>query len=136
MLYTIAVVLIVLWLLGLVTSYTMGGFIHVLLVIAVIMILVNVIQGRRPCKKRLMKARKRRFDEYKNDCNDTDRLGIVVLAYSGITYKTRGNPSMSSECTWRRLAATSFPPVAGALALVGGIVLLAACAGHCSVGQT
>jgi hypothetical protein len=48
MLYTIAVVLIVLWLLGLVTSYTMGGLIHVLLVIAVIMILVNVIQGRRP----------------------------------------------------------------------------------------
>jgi hypothetical protein len=48
MLYTIAVVLVVLWLLGLVTSYTMGGFIHVLLVIAVIMILVNVIQGRRP----------------------------------------------------------------------------------------
>ena len=47
MLYTIAVVLIVLWLLGLVTSYTMGGFIHVLLVIAIVMILVNVIQGRR-----------------------------------------------------------------------------------------
>jgi Family of unknown function (DUF5670) len=47
MLYTIAVVLIVLWLLGLVTSYTMGGVIHVLLVIAVIMILVNVISGRR-----------------------------------------------------------------------------------------
>ena len=48
MLYTIAVVLIVLWLLGLITSYTMGGFIHVLLVIAVVMILVNIIQGRRP----------------------------------------------------------------------------------------
>ncbi len=47
MLYTIAVVLIVLWLLGLVTSYTMGGFVHVLLVVAVIMILVNIIQGRR-----------------------------------------------------------------------------------------
>ena len=47
MLYTIAVVLVVLWLLGLVTSYTMGGFIHVLLVLAVIMILVQVIQGRR-----------------------------------------------------------------------------------------
>ena len=46
--YTIAVVLIVLWLLGLVTSYTMGGVIHVLLVIAIIMILVNVIQGRKP----------------------------------------------------------------------------------------
>ena len=48
MLYTIAVVLIVLWLLGLVTSYTMGGFVHALLVIAIIMVLVNVIQGRRP----------------------------------------------------------------------------------------
>ncbi len=48
MLWTIAVVLIILWLLGLVTSYTMGGVIHVLLVIAIIMILVNVIQGRRP----------------------------------------------------------------------------------------
>ena len=47
MLYTIAVVLVVLWLLGLVTSYTMGGFIHVLLVIAVVMILVNIITGRR-----------------------------------------------------------------------------------------
>jgi hypothetical protein len=48
MLYTIAVVLIVLWLLGLVTSTTMGGFIHILLVIAVIMILVNLISGRKP----------------------------------------------------------------------------------------
>jgi len=47
MLYTIAVVMIALWLLGLVTSYTMGGLIHVLLVIAVIMVLVNVISGRR-----------------------------------------------------------------------------------------
>jgi len=47
MLYTIAVVLIVLWILGLVTSYTMGGFIHVLLVIAVVVILIQVIQGRR-----------------------------------------------------------------------------------------
>lgn len=47
MLYTIAVVLVILWLLGLVTSYTMGGFIHILLVVAVIMILVNLISGRR-----------------------------------------------------------------------------------------
>jgi Family of unknown function (DUF5670) len=47
MLYTIAVILIVLWLLGLVSSYTMGGFIHVLLVIAVIVVLLNIIQGRR-----------------------------------------------------------------------------------------
>ena len=47
MLYTIAVVLLVLWLLGLVTSYTLGGFVHILLVVAVIMILVNFITGRR-----------------------------------------------------------------------------------------
>ncbi|RTZ44585.1 lmo0937 family membrane protein [Candidimonas sp. SYP-B2681] len=48
MLYTIAVVLIVLWLLGLVTSYTIGGFIHILLVIAIIVILVRLISGRAP----------------------------------------------------------------------------------------
>lgn len=47
MLYTIAVVLVVLWLLGLVSSYTLGGFIHILLVLAIIVVLVNVIQGRR-----------------------------------------------------------------------------------------
>ncbi len=47
MLYTIAVVLIILWLLGLVSSYTIGGFIHILLVIAIVMILVNLIGGRR-----------------------------------------------------------------------------------------
>ena len=47
MLYTIAVVLLILWLLGLVTSTTMGGFIHILLVIAIVMILVNFISGRR-----------------------------------------------------------------------------------------
>jgi hypothetical protein len=47
MLYTIAVVLLILWLLGLVTSYTVGGFIHILLVVAIVMILVNIISGRR-----------------------------------------------------------------------------------------
>jgi hypothetical protein len=47
MLYTIAVVLLILWVLGLVTSYTLGGFIHILLVIAVVMVLFNIISGRR-----------------------------------------------------------------------------------------
>lgn len=47
MLYTIAVVLLIMWLLGLVTSYTLGGFIHILLVVAIVMVLVNVISGRR-----------------------------------------------------------------------------------------
>ena len=48
MLWTIAVVLIILWLVGLVSSYTMGGFIHILLVIAIIVLVVGLIQGRRP----------------------------------------------------------------------------------------
>jgi hypothetical protein len=47
MLYTIAVVLIILWLFGFLSSYTMGGFIHILLIVAIIMILVRLIQGRR-----------------------------------------------------------------------------------------
>jgi hypothetical protein len=48
LLYAIGVILLILWLLGLVTSYTLGGFIHILLVIAIVMILIRVIQGRRP----------------------------------------------------------------------------------------
>ena len=47
MLWTIAVILVVLWALGMVTSYTMGGFIHILLVAAVVMVLVNLITGRK-----------------------------------------------------------------------------------------
>jgi hypothetical protein len=48
LLMTIGVVLLILWLLGLVTSYTLGGFIHILLVLAIIVILVRLVQGRRP----------------------------------------------------------------------------------------
>jgi hypothetical protein len=48
MLWTIAVVLIILWALGLVSGYTMGNFVHILLVIAIIVVLVRVIQGRKP----------------------------------------------------------------------------------------
>jgi hypothetical protein len=48
MLETIAIILIILWLLGMVSSYTIGGFIHILLVIAIVLILVRLIQGRRP----------------------------------------------------------------------------------------
>jgi hypothetical protein len=47
MLETIAIILVVLWILGLVTSYTMGGFIHILLVVAIVVIVIRVIQGRR-----------------------------------------------------------------------------------------
>jgi hypothetical protein len=47
MLYTLALVLLVLWVLGLVSSYTMGGFVHILLVAAIVLVLVRLIQGRR-----------------------------------------------------------------------------------------
>ncbi len=48
MLWTIAVILLILWLLGMVSSYTLGGFIHILLVLAVIVVLIRIIQGRSP----------------------------------------------------------------------------------------
>jgi hypothetical protein len=47
MLWTSAVILVILWLLGLVSSYTMGGFIHILLILAVIVVVLNIVQGRR-----------------------------------------------------------------------------------------
>jgi hypothetical protein len=47
MLYTLAVILIILWLVGLVSSYTMGGFIHILIVVAIVMVLVKIIGGRK-----------------------------------------------------------------------------------------
>ena len=47
MLWTLVIILLILWLLGLVTSYTLGGFLHVLLVIALVVIVINLIQGRR-----------------------------------------------------------------------------------------
>lgn len=48
MLWTIAVILLILWALGLVSSYTLGGFIHILLVLAIVVVLIRIIQGRRP----------------------------------------------------------------------------------------
>jgi hypothetical protein len=60
MLYTIAVILIVLWLVGVVSAYTLGGFIHILLVIAVISILLRVIQNRRICRAGAAGRRTRR----------------------------------------------------------------------------
>ena len=78
------------WLLGMVTGYTMGAFIHILLVVAVILI----------------------------------TLGIVVLAYSGISFTTPGKPVDFLGLHMETTHSHFIPPVAGALALVGGIVLL------------
>jgi len=48
LLWTVAIILVILWVLGLVTSYTLGGFVHILLLLAIIVVLIRVIQGRRP----------------------------------------------------------------------------------------
>lgn len=48
LLWTVAIILVILWLLGMVSSFTLGGFVHILLVLAIIVILIRVIQGRRP----------------------------------------------------------------------------------------
>lgn len=48
LLWTIAIILFILWLLGMVSSYTLGGFVHILLVLAIVVVLIRVIQGRRP----------------------------------------------------------------------------------------
>jgi hypothetical protein len=48
LLWTLAIILVILWLLGMVSSYTLGGFVHILLVLAIIVVLIRVIQGRRP----------------------------------------------------------------------------------------
>jgi osmotically-inducible protein OsmY len=114
MLYTIALVLLILWLLGLVTGTTMGGFIHILLVIAIVVVLIRVISGRK-VKYEHKNHRGRHL---------LITLGIVVLAYSGLSFTT---PGKTIDFLGMHIATTDnhfIPPVAGALALVGGIVLL------------
>src|SRR5659263_582654 len=72
MLWTIAVILLVLWAVGLVTSYTMGGFIHVLLVIAIVVVLINVLQGPRFVERRWGASLRRALAEREvNICGTT-----------------------------------------------------------------
>jgi hypothetical protein len=107
-------VLIILWLLGVVTGTAIGGFIHILLVIAIVMILLRLISRKET-----------------HTVNTKTivavlliTLGIVVLAYSGISFTTPGKPieflGLHIETTNNHF----IPPVGGALALVGGVVLL------------
>jgi len=95
MLYTIAVVLLILWLLGLVTSYTMAGFIHILLVVVTVMVLVNLISGRRALWRfegawrgdaSAATTQKRRWPEF--DCNE-QCFGLNVRVW-GTTIAHRG----------------------------------------------
>ena len=125
MLYTIALILIVLWLLGLITGTTMGGFVHVLLVIAIVVVLLRVISGRKPILKNFSQ------NNFKFNMNTKTivavlliTLGIVVLAYSGLSFTT---PGKTIDFLGMHIATTDnhfIPPAAGALMLVGGILLL------------
>ena len=127
MLMTIVVVLIVLWLLGMVTSYTLGGVLHVLLVIAVIVLLIRVIQGR----------------DLSPDGPPPDHrsvlmvriigillivIGLVALATGGLNYTRREKVVDIGpiEATAEKRDRIPLPPLLGGAALAGGIVLLLA----------
>ena len=83
MLYTIAVILVVMWLLGMVSSYTMGGFVHLLLVVAIIVVLLRVIQGR--------KAYHKEAEEVLRRCRDDGTTGerYVVSFIEGVMKRDR-----------------------------------------------
>jgi predicted membrane protein len=127
--------MIILWALGLVSSYTMGGFIHVLLVLAIIVILLNVIQGRRASESKkfasgLMPQRTRMntytMKTYTIAAIFLIAIGIVAFAYQGISYTSRekvvdfGPIQMTAE----RTRTMPLSPIVGSIALVGGIALL------------
>ena len=129
MLWTIFVILLVMWALGLVTSYTLGGFVHILLVIALVILVVNLVQGRR------IQQAFRLCDEARNLMRINPItlvgialivLGIVAFAYKGITYTSREKiidigPIQATADTQKTIPLS---PLLGGLALVGGIVLV------------
>ena len=133
MLWTIAVILIILWLLGLVSSYTMGGFIHILLVIAIIVILVNVISGTQSfvAQEVINPASLKTERRSKMKTNTLLAIiliavGVIAFAYQGITYTTREKVIDLGplQVTADKTKTLPLPPIVGAIALVGGIVLL------------
>jgi hypothetical protein len=117
MLYTIAVVLAILWLLGLVTSYTMGGFIHILLVIAVVMILVNFIQGR----KRLWLAEVSNHSTFfRKDI--VNKIIFLALLAGGIVLVILGINATNSFSSDVSRFFTGSPTDKAVWMLIGGIV--------------
>ena len=120
MLWTIFVILLIMWLLGMITSYTLGGFIHLLLIIAIAVVLIQVIQGRR------VVCRSGRPMSVKTIGVILIVLGLVALAYQGISYTTREKvidlgPIEASKETKQTIP---LPPVLGIVAIVGGIFLV------------
>ena len=122
MLWTIFVILLVLWLLGLVSSYTLGGFIHILLVIAIVVLILQLISGRRAYNVSNVEAMK--------PAGIIGIIliviGIIALAYGGITYTKREKVLDLGpiQATAEKQKTIPFPPVLGGICLVGGIVLV------------
>jgi hypothetical protein len=117
MLWTIFVILLVLWLLGLVSSYTMGGFIHILLVIAVVILIINLIGGRRLC----------------SPMKPAGIIGIILIivgiigfAYGGLGWNTEKKDAQLGpiEIKHQERHGIDFPPILSGLCVVGGIVLV------------
>ena len=122
MLWTILVVLCVLWLLGMVTSYTLGGFIHILLLVALAILVINLIQGRRPS-----------FSNERKVMKPIMWVGILLIVLGGLAFVYQGFTYTHQEkvldvgpihATREDHERVSIPPMVGGLALVGGIALL------------
>ena len=105
MLWTIFVILLVLWLLGLVTSYTLGGFIHILLVLAVVVLVINLVQGRRVC---LVEVNKHETDDLDWDfVNRSGRTGPRLSRHQ--LHTSRKMSSMWDRCMSLRKLTSEFP---------------------------
>ena len=130
MLETIAVILIVLWLLGLVSSYTMGGFVHILLVIAIVVILIRVIQGGRRAwddSSGFLCGRRYEVSAMKLSGIVLIACGISGLAYGGFDYTQDTHEAKIATLELPLTDDEAVDPVwagIGAI-MVGGIVLLA-----------
>ena len=129
MLWTIFVILLIMWALGLVTSYTMGGFVHILLVIALIVLVINLVQGRESSSHFGFKTKEgncMRINPITLVGIALILLGIVAFAYQGISYTSREKvidigPLHATADTQKTIPLS---PLLGGLVLVGGIVLV------------
>ena len=126
MLYTIAVILVVLWLFGLVSSYTMGGFIHVLLVIAVVVILIQLIQGRRAITARSRFFRKAEMSAIKIAAIVLIVAGVLGLAYGSFSYTKETHHATVGpiDLSVKERETFNVPVWAGVGAIVAGGALL------------
>ena len=123
MLWTIFIILLVLWLLGLVSGTTFGGFIHILLVLAIAVVLIRVIQGRRPVERLSGSVRPGAV---------VGALlilaGVIMFSVGGFSFRSKERVAEVGpvEVTAERKRSVAVPPVLAGLAVIGGLVLIVA----------